>query len=131
MVQHAHFCVRHWPSQHHTSDALPAVCTSFQQGPEAWHTLLTVHMPTKQFRTTSVTPCSCARRGVFWDKKSRRWRCQLGFKNKKIFLGYFHDAEEAARAYDTKLVELHGSAGGSFISPTCIMIPKTSLLCPA
>ena len=27
----------------------------------------------------------------------RRWRCQLGHKNKKIFLGYFNDAAEAAR----------------------------------
>jgi hypothetical protein len=48
---------------------------------------------------------------VFWDKKSRRWRCQLGHKNKKIFLGYFGVAEEAARAYDQKLVELHGGSG--------------------
>lgn len=50
-------------------------------------------------------------RGVFWDKKSRRWRCQLGHKNKKIFLGYFNDAAEAARAYDAKLVELNGANG--------------------
>jgi hypothetical protein len=50
-------------------------------------------------------------RGVFWDKKSRRWRCQLGHKNRKIFLGYFAVAEEAARAYDQKLVELHGGSG--------------------
>jgi len=50
-------------------------------------------------------------RGVFWDKKSRRWRCQLGHKNKKIFLGYFNDASEAARAYDAKLVELNGANG--------------------
>ena len=50
-------------------------------------------------------------RGVFWDKKSKRWRCQLGHKNKKVFLGYFNDPEEAARAYDRKLVELNGAAG--------------------
>jgi hypothetical protein len=48
---------------------------------------------------------------VFWDKKSKRWRCQLGHKNKKIFLGYYNDPEEAARAYDVKLVELNGAAG--------------------
>lgn len=48
---------------------------------------------------------------MFWDKKSRRWRCQLGHKNKKIFLGYFGVAEDAARAYDQKLVELHGATG--------------------
>jgi hypothetical protein len=63
-----------------------------------------------------LEPCesSYTCRGVFWDKKSRRWRCQLGHKNKKIFLGYFGVAEDAARAYDQKLVELHGNSGGCF-----------------
>lgn len=51
------------------------------------------------------------RRGVFWDRKTRRWRCQLGYQSKKIFLGYFDDAGEAARAYDQKLVELRGAGG--------------------
>lgn len=60
----------------------------------------------------TAVPAAGACRGVFWDKKSRRWRCQLGHKNKKIFLGYFGVAEDAARAYDQKLVELHGGAGG-------------------
>eukprot|EP00775_Hariotina_reticulata_P008865 gene8865-9044_t len=48
-------------------------------------------------------------RGVFWDRKTKRWRCQLGYQSKKIFLGYFDDAVEAARAYDQKLVELRGA----------------------
>lgn len=52
-----------------------------------------------------------ARRGVFWDRKTKRWRCQLGYQSKKIFLGYFDDAGEAARAYDQKLVELRGAGG--------------------
>jgi hypothetical protein len=50
-------------------------------------------------------------RGVFWDRKTKRWRCQLGYQSKKIFLGYFDDAGEAARAYDQKLVELRGAGG--------------------
>jgi len=48
---------------------------------------------------------------VFWDKKTRRWRCQLGYQSRKIFLGYFEDAAAAARAYDRRLVELRGAAG--------------------
>eukprot|EP00882_Tetradesmus_deserticola_P031210 GHRQ01035287.1.p1 GENE.GHRQ01035287.1~~GHRQ01035287.1.p1 ORF type:complete len:180 (-),score=12.47 GHRQ01035287.1:147-686(-) len=60
-------------------------------------------------------PCckSCITRGVFWDRKTRRWRCQLGYQSKKIFLGYFDDAGEAARAYDQKLVELRGAGGAA------------------
>lgn len=50
-------------------------------------------------------------RGVFWDKKTKRWRCQLGYQSKKIFLGYYEDPADAARAYDQKLVELRGAAG--------------------
>jgi len=69
---------------------------------------------------TAVAAGAC--RGVFWDKKSRRWRCQLGHKNKKIFLGYFGVAEDAARAYDQKLVELHGGAGGCGVHHTSLCI---------
>jgi hypothetical protein len=62
-------------------------------------------------RTHDLTHAPPLCRGVFWDKKTARWRCQLGFQGKKIFLGYFAVAEEAARAYDQKLVELRGAAG--------------------
>jgi hypothetical protein len=59
----------------------------------------------------AAAPADC--RGVFWDKKTRRWRCQLGYQSKKIFLGYFDTAQDAAKAYDRKLVELRGASGGS------------------
>lgn len=49
---------------------------------------------------------------MFWDRKNCRWRSQVGYQNRKIFMGYFNDAEAAARAYDRKLVELHGALGG-------------------
>lgn len=58
-----------------------------------------------------TTHPTCCCRGVFWDRKTKRWRCQLGYQSKKIFLGYFDDAGEAARAYDQKLVELRGAGG--------------------
>jgi len=48
------------------------------------------------------------RRGVFWDKKTCRWRAQLGFQNRKLFMGYHDDEEQAAMAYDKKVIELHG-----------------------
>lgn len=53
----------------------------------------------------------CAVRGVFWDRKNSRWRAQVGYNNRKIFMGYFGEPAEAARAYDKKVVQLHGALG--------------------
>lgn len=50
-------------------------------------------------------------RGVFWDRKSGRWRSQLGHKNQKIFMGYFDRVEDAAAAYDKTAVKIHGRLG--------------------
>lgn len=50
-------------------------------------------------------------RGVFWDRKNNRWRAQVGHNNRKIFMGYFSEPTEAARAYDKKLVQLRGTMG--------------------
>lgn len=74
--------------------------------------------------TATPTVLSVSGRGVFWDRKNCRWRSQVGFQNKKIFMGYFNDAEDAARAYDRKLVELHGSTGkhGPLIAPCMYML---------
>jgi hypothetical protein len=48
---------------------------------------------------------------VFWDKKTGRWRSQLGYNNRKIFMGYFNTPEKAGAAYDAKAVEIHGRSG--------------------
>lgn len=48
---------------------------------------------------------------MFWDRKTGRWRSQLGYNNRKIFMGYFNTPEEAAQAYDQKAVEIHGQLG--------------------
>ena len=50
---------------------------------------------------------------MFWDKKTGRWRSQIGHQNRKVFLGYYDTPEEAARVYDRKALELHGFAGGA------------------
>eukprot|EP00878_Enallax_costatus_P027118 GHUV01029168.1.p1 GENE.GHUV01029168.1~~GHUV01029168.1.p1 ORF type:complete len:119 (+),score=21.18 GHUV01029168.1:143-499(+) len=64
-----------------------------------------------------ASPCTACSRGVFWDRKNSRWRAQVGFNNRKIFMGYFGEPAEAARAYDKKVVQLHGALGefGSLI----------------
>lgn len=56
-------------------------------------------------------------RGVFWDRKNSRWRAQVGFNNRKIFMGYFGEPAEAARAYDKKVVQLHGALGELKVQP--------------
>jgi hypothetical protein len=39
-------------------------------------------------------------RGVYHDKKYKKWRAHISVNNKKRHLGYFKDEKEAARAYD-------------------------------
>jgi hypothetical protein len=40
-------------------------------------------------------------KGVNWNTTAKMWCARIGVNNKRIFLGYFRTAEEAARAYDT------------------------------
>lgn len=46
--------------------------------------------------------------GVSWDKFRGKWKANIGKDYQKIFLGRFDTAEEAARVYDEKAVELFG-----------------------
>jgi len=46
--------------------------------------------------------------GVNWEKSRKKWKSQIGFNNKRIFVGYFINEEDAARAYDNKAKELFG-----------------------
>ncbi len=47
-------------------------------------------------------------KGVSWDKRRSRWVSNIGHNYKRIYLGCFDLAEDAARAYDIKAQELHG-----------------------
>jgi len=47
-------------------------------------------------------------KGVNWNTTAKMWSARLGFQNKRIFLGYFKTAEEAARVYDKAAVEHFG-----------------------
>lgn len=46
-------------------------------------------------------------KGVSRDKRGY-WRAKIHFKGKHIFLGYFDNEIDAARAYDKAAKELHG-----------------------
>lgn len=47
-------------------------------------------------------------KGVSWHKGQRKWVAQIGYMWKRLCIGYFETKEEAARAYDTKAIELFG-----------------------
>ena len=50
-------------------------------------------------------------KGVSWRKSKNRWISYICSKGKNIYLGSFTDEIEAAKAYDTKVKELHGKYG--------------------
>lgn len=47
-------------------------------------------------------------KGVSWFKGEGRWQARITKDSKQIFIGYFDDEQEAARAYDAKAKELFG-----------------------
>lgn len=47
-------------------------------------------------------------KGVSWAKREARWRAQIDINRGKYHLGYFMDEVEAALAYDTAALDLHG-----------------------
>ena len=47
-------------------------------------------------------------KGVFYSKQHKKFRANIGYKGRKIFIGLFDTAIEAAKAYDNKSNELYG-----------------------
>jgi hypothetical protein len=46
-------------------------------------------------------------KGVSWKKNKRKWQAQIGFQKKDIYLGYFRDEIDAAKAYDRAAMKYH------------------------
>ena len=44
--------------------------------------------------------CSSPYNGVYFYKQTNRWKSQIQIEGKRKDLGYFHDEQDAARAYD-------------------------------
>lgn len=47
-------------------------------------------------------------KGVGWFKVERKWRVRIQAQEKSIFIGYFDDVVEAAKAYNSAAVRYHG-----------------------
>lgn len=47
-------------------------------------------------------------KGVTWNVKDQKWRAQIRALGKKIYLGSFNTALEAAAAYDAAALKYHG-----------------------
>ena len=47
-------------------------------------------------------------KGVGWDKKRKKWRVYIGFKNKSYHLGYFDSKEDAIKVRKTAEKKLFG-----------------------
>lgn len=47
-------------------------------------------------------------KGVTWHKRNQMWRAYIKQNKKQIHLGYFHDKDDAARAYDVVARQLFG-----------------------
>ena len=47
-------------------------------------------------------------KGVSWHKRIKKWQAQINYNRKVVFLGYYYDPKDAARAYDAKARELYG-----------------------
>lgn len=47
-------------------------------------------------------------KGVSWNKGNKKFQAHIAVNGKKIYIGQFSTAVDAARAYDREAVKLHG-----------------------
>ena len=57
---------------------------------------------------TKTKNTSSIYKGVSFNKRLHKWSAQIKLNKRKLFLGYFKDEVDAAKAYDEKAKELFG-----------------------
>lgn len=73
-------------------------CTNEENQSHAWNNGMKVRI---YKNATSKYP------GVSWSKIGKKWIAQISINNKRNFLGYYDQEEEAAKAYQNKLIQLN------------------------
>ncbi len=64
--------------------------------------------------------CSSKYKGIYWDKKRKRWHLRIYVDNKYIHLGYFKNEIEAAKIYDQAALKQFGEYA-------CLNFPQLNL----
>lgn len=71
-----------------------------------------LRIATRQQNQWNIGPrrnCQSGYKGVHWHKGAKKYRAQIFINGKAVHLGFFTEAVEAARAYDTAAREQRGS----------------------
>ena len=67
-----------------------------------------VTLSENQMNQKKQTNTSSIYKGVYWNKEKSKWAAKIHFYGTKTHLGYFHDEQLAAIAYDEKARKLFG-----------------------
>lgn len=59
-------------------------------------------------RGKQKTKASSKYKGVYWNKQHKKWVVQIRSNRERIYLEYFNNEVDAAKAYDKKAKELFG-----------------------
>ena len=72
------------------------------------HRRCNLRVCTRQQNQANVGPCGGSSRFVGVSRCGKKWRAQIEYQGKTLYLGLFDNEVEAAKARDRKAYEIHG-----------------------
>jgi hypothetical protein len=61
-----------------------------------------------QCRSRKASNNKTGNKGINFDKRAKKYRCQIVFNNKKTYLGLYDTVEEASKVYEEAKEKYHG-----------------------